>query len=518
MKLTINSIAAQSINTQAAGEFMLKKTVSLGLMGLTVLSSLCTVAQAQYNPNIQNNSSYGVADNATPYNPVATTGSGYANDGTLFMGGQRIGNPHQILHDAQIPAFMTITANRYTYTNNPNHGQGTLAQMEAATTAGSGSDLLLNRLYLSPNNPYVGQAAGPYPNLQTYQAVLANAQATGYKLAAADDGKTYAVKTLTAATTQAQNILVKELPNTAQFRAAADPLGGGVGVRVTQNGDTVALSNYLATVKPYDFSWQQGFGVYGNNWDNAPKPINNFNSFTNFPKLDNQWWEAFLASNMPEKWASKQVGHNLGQVNSGNPFFDSNSNNEVQADFYEKFWSVALRRAAPPVLAYATSSTILNRQTPEQQMQTARQLREGWDSAKQWLQSKWNSIVNSAPELPSGYVGDSSDSRSGSNPKSKKRTSGELTPENGGTGNPLTDAEELAGPLKPVPGEPGTYIGENGIRYRPENTSGGASIDIPANGDRKHETLHYPNRGETPDFCRATICWRVQFHIRNNWD
>jgi hypothetical protein len=57
--------------------------------------------------------------------------------------------------------------------------------------------------------------------------------------------------------------LIRELPNTPQFRAAADPKGGGVGVRVTQNGDAAALAAYMATVKPYDFSWQPNYGNWG---------------------------------------------------------------------------------------------------------------------------------------------------------------------------------------------------------------------------------------------------------------
>jgi hypothetical protein len=195
------------------------------------------------------------------YTPPTTALSGYTNDGTLFMGGQRIGNPHQILHDAQIPSFMNITATRYTFTNDPTHGQGTLAQMELATTNGSDSSVLLNRLYLSPTNPYVAGAPGPYPNYQTYQGVLQNAQQANYLLTNADDGKTYAFKTLTAANRQAVDLLIRELPNTSQFKAAADPLGGGTGVRVTQNGDAVALAAYLATVKPYDYSWQPNFGT-----------------------------------------------------------------------------------------------------------------------------------------------------------------------------------------------------------------------------------------------------------------
>ena len=203
--------------------------------------------------------------------PVAGAISGYTNDGTLFMGGQRIGNPHQILHDAQIPSFMNITATRYTFTNDPTHGQGTLAQMELATTNGSDSSVLLNRLYLSPSNPYVQGAPGPYPNYQTYQGVLQNAQQANYLLTNADDGKTYAFKTLTAANRQAVDLLIRELPNTQQFRDNSDPLGGGVGVRVTQNGDAVALAAYLATVKPYDYSWQPNFGTtFGQNGGQNP--------------------------------------------------------------------------------------------------------------------------------------------------------------------------------------------------------------------------------------------------------
>jgi hypothetical protein len=187
------------------------------------------------------------------------------------MGGQRIGNPHQILHDAQIPSFMNITATRYTFTNDPTHGQGTLAQMELATTNGSDSSVLLNRLYLSPTNPYVQGAPGPYPNYQTYQGVLQNAREANYLLTNADDGKTYAFKTLTAANRQAVDLLIRELPNTSQFKAAADPLGGGTGVRVTQNGDAVALSEYLKTVKPYDYSWQPNFGAtFGQNGGQNP--------------------------------------------------------------------------------------------------------------------------------------------------------------------------------------------------------------------------------------------------------
>jgi hypothetical protein len=202
--------------------------------------------------------------------------TGYTNDGTLFMGGQRIGNPHQILHDAQIPAFMTITGFRATYSNvndplAPNYGQGTLAQMEAQATTGSDASVLFNRVYLTPNNPYPVVPAGTHNNYQTYQNALTAAQAANYLLTNADDGKTYAFKTLTASSRQAADLLIRELPNTSQFKSYADPNGGAVLMRVSQNGDAVALSEYLKTVKPYDYSWQPNFGTtFGQNGGQNP--------------------------------------------------------------------------------------------------------------------------------------------------------------------------------------------------------------------------------------------------------
>jgi RHS repeat-associated protein len=102
---------------------------------------------------------------------------------------------------------------------------------------------------------------------------------------------------------------------------------------------------------------------------------------------------------------------------------------------------------------------------------------------------------SSVPDVPDGLVGDQSDDRSGSNKSGKKHTSGSLTPENGGTGDYETDLETLTGGTRPA-GEgdsapSGSQVGENGIFGRPENSTGGASIDIPAKGDKPHETLHY---------------------------
>ena len=264
--LTPCELAAKQTSWRSKLKSFFKQAITYTVLASLQLGTLVQTkeAYAQYAPYGQpTNGQLSGQPNTGYVAPVAGAISGYTNDGTLFMGGQRIGNPHQILHDAQIPAFMTITATRYTFTNDPTHGQGTLAQMELATTNGSDANsVLLNRLYLSPTNPYVQGAPGP-PNYQTYQGVLQNAQQANYLLTNADDGKTYAFKTLTASSRQAVDLLIRELPNTQQFRDNSDPLGGGVGVRVTQNGDAVALAAYLATVKPYDYSWQPNFGTTG---------------------------------------------------------------------------------------------------------------------------------------------------------------------------------------------------------------------------------------------------------------
>ena len=99
------------------------------------------------------------------------------------------------------------------------------------------------------------------------------------------------------------------------------------------------------------------------------------------------------------------------------------------------------------------------------------------------------------PDLPDVLVGDQSHPNAGPNKKGKKHTSGPLLPEFGGTGDYETDLQILTGGTRPAidtdSAELGSQIGNNGIFGRRKNKSGGASIDIPAKGDRPHETLHY---------------------------
>jgi filamentous hemagglutinin len=100
------------------------------------------------------------------------------------------------------------------------------------------------------------------------------------------------------------------------------------------------------------------------------------------------------------------------------------------------------------------------------------------------------------PPLPDKIVGDQTDPKAGPNKGGGKHTSGPLTPANGGKGDFGADLNTLTGGTRPrEPGDkapPGSLVGPNGIFGRPENSTGGQSIDIPANGDKPHETLHYP--------------------------
>jgi hypothetical protein len=279
-----------------------KSTFKLTFVALVVGASLSVsfAVSAQYNPNIQQNfqpnqsagfqdaqnymSGAAAAASATaaatyqnpsaqflqssaPANTFGQSGSGYTNDGTLMMGGQRIGNPHQILHDAEVPSLIGITAVRYSFTDVPTYGQGTLAQIQtdmANAPITNDPTRMFSRLYLTTTNPYVQGVATPHNNYQTYEGILTSASAASYQLTAADDGKMYAFKTLSAPNQQAMNILIKELPNTSQFKGSTDLKGGATGVHVTQNGDAAALSAYMATLKPYDFSWRAALAPYAN--------------------------------------------------------------------------------------------------------------------------------------------------------------------------------------------------------------------------------------------------------------
>lgn len=113
-----------------------------------------------------------------------------------------------------------------------------------------------------------------------------------------------------------------------------------------------------------------------------------------------------------------------------------------------------------------------------------------------WLGSKANIIYNESARnlgLPADLIGTQD---AGARQQGNRHNSGPLDPSNGGTGNSQQDFDRLTGGVSgPAPEgssyPPGTLIGENGIVFRPGEKDTGSRIDIPANGTKPHETLHY---------------------------
>ena len=102
--------------------------------------------------------------------------------------------------------------------------------------------------------------------------------------------------------------------------------------------------------------------------------------------------------------------------------------------------------------------------------------------------------VKAAPPVPSDLVGDQGSDSAGLTKNGKRHTSGPMTPENGGTGDASKDFDKLTGGnVQPAGGTypPGTLVGPNGVVLRPGQKSSGPRIDIPGNGSKPPETLHY---------------------------
>lgn len=102
-------------------------------------------------------------------------------------------------------------------------------------------------------------------------------------------------------------------------------------------------------------------------------------------------------------------------------------------------------------------------------------------------------VTNVAP-LPTGLVGEQ-DKDAGE--AGNRHNSGPLAPEFGGQGDANADFGTLTGGNSaPAPEgstlPAGSQVGTNGVILRPATDSSGPRIDVPANGDKPHETLHYP--------------------------
>jgi uncharacterized protein RhaS with RHS repeats len=131
-------------------------------------------------------------------------------------------------------------------------------------------------------------------------------------------------------------------------------------------------------------------------------------------------------------------------------------------------------------------------QTPEKQREMVRSLQRVFDSV---------SRADAAPQgneadtgLPTDLVGEQ-DKKSGA--RGDRHNSGPLDPSNGGTGDAQKDFDKLTGGKNgPAPADkkfpPGTQVGKNNVAIRPGQGNDGPRIDVPANGRKPHETLHYP--------------------------
>jgi RHS repeat-associated protein len=98
------------------------------------------------------------------------------------------------------------------------------------------------------------------------------------------------------------------------------------------------------------------------------------------------------------------------------------------------------------------------------------------------LSSSANAEGTAAPDLPTGLTGDNPRQGSGN------RINTDLP---GGA----QDVFDRLGGGKATTHNDGTQVAPNGVRLRPEKNGQGPRVDIPANGSRPHETIHFPPGG-----------------------
>ncbi len=107
-----------------------------------------------------------------------------------------------------------------------------------------------------------------------------------------------------------------------------------------------------------------------------------------------------------------------------------------------------------------------------------------------WVYNEMNDGEISGPQcppLPDRLLGEQDED---ARQQGKRHNSGPIPPENGGTGDAKEDFDRLTGGTGRPVGD-GILEGDNGIRYRPGVGDKGPRIDIPANGAKPHETIHY---------------------------
>jgi len=95
---------------------------------------------------------------------------------------------------------------------------------------------------------------------------------------------------------------------------------------------------------------------------------------------------------------------------------------------------------------------------------------------------------NDVTSLPEDFVGVQDDK---SDRQGNRQNNGPLSPDHGGTGDAEADFGILGGDAGYDVIDDGQSVATNGVRLRPATETNGPRIDIPANGNKPHETLHY---------------------------
>jgi len=99
-----------------------------------------------------------------------------------------------------------------------------------------------------------------------------------------------------------------------------------------------------------------------------------------------------------------------------------------------------------------------------------------------------NDQKSNVPPLPDGLVGENAEDSSG------QRKNTDLPP----SAFPGTVQDLTGGNLAPDPNKPGHLVAPNGVRVRPGVGDKGPRIDIPANGAKPPETIHFPSGTRWP--------------------
>jgi RHS repeat-associated protein len=261
-------------------------------------------------------------------------------------------------------------------------------------------------------------------------------------------------------------------------------------------------SPVMATDANGNVVWKETYKPYGERVNNSPAAIDNSIGFTG-KSFDASTGLSYMGARYYDPVLGRFLGVDPKEVHPGdvhsfnryayannNPYKFVDPDGRQPALFFEVGVSALLVGGA----YYAI-------QPPEKQQALRISLGRAWDhilhsdtNANESVRPASNQDETNGPELPTGLVGtQDKDARQQGN----RHNSGPLDPVSGGTGDAQQDFDHLTGGKHaPAPTgssyPPGAQVGENGVVLRPGKGSIGPRIDVPSNGSKPHETLHYP--------------------------